>query len=92
MTYEFLHHLTQASLPVVIYDSKLIQQLIAYENQRLLITLISQVRANPSSSNTHGLQVIKITTLGHRAVRQHCKILNVAVHKRAKKARFLFIK
>jgi hypothetical protein len=87
MNYEFLHHLVQALLPVVIYDVALIQKLIAYENQRLLVTLRPQIRASESSSSRDGIRVVKITAAGRRVVRRHCKARNIETPKVLKKLR-----
>ena len=38
MSHEFLHHLTQANLPVIIYSENLVKQLCTDELQGLLIT------------------------------------------------------
>ncbi|RZI59796.1 MAG: hypothetical protein EOP14_03730 [Pseudomonas sp.] len=73
MNYEFLYHLTQATLSVVIYDQRLVEALSTYELQRLLIV------ARPKSSWCFQLnveksvQVVKITRAGRRAVHQHLK-------------------
>lgn len=73
MNYEFLYHLAQATLPVVIYDQRLVEALSTYEMHRLLIV------ARPKSSQCFqlnvekGIQVIKITRAGRRAVHQHLK-------------------
>lgn len=72
MSYEFLHHLTQATLPVVVYDRQLVEQLGAYEIQRLLI--ISRPKSQCLKiDDRKGVQVVKVTRAGHRAVYQHLK-------------------
>lgn len=76
MAYQFLHHLTQAALPVVIYDRGLIQQIQAYEIERLLVTSATQVTAKLPSGSGKGIQVIKITGAGRRLAHQHFRALN----------------
>ncbi|RZI55890.1 MAG: hypothetical protein EOP14_06145 [Pseudomonas sp.] len=73
MTYELLHHLTQAELPVVIYDQQLIQQLDAYENQSLIVLAHRDGPRRTQPSNKKGVQVLRITMAGRRTVRRHLK-------------------
>lgn len=80
MAYQFLHHLTQASLPVVIYDSGLIQQIHGYETRRLLVTSAIQVPAKLPSSSGKGIQVIKITAAGRILARRHLRALDHERH------------
>ncbi|RZI58980.1 MAG: hypothetical protein EOP14_04545 [Pseudomonas sp.] len=73
MTYELLHHLTQAELPVVIYNQQLIQQLNAYENQSLIILAQRDGPRHAELFSKKGVQVLKITMAGRRTVRRHLK-------------------
>lgn len=73
MTYELLHHLTQADLPVVIYDQQLIQQLNAYESQSLIVLAQRDGPRRTQLSIKKGVQVLKITMAGRRTVRRHLK-------------------
>lgn len=73
MTYNFLHHLTQAPLPVVIYDERLIRQLNVYANQSLIVTAKHGLSSHLKLNNETGIRVLKITMAGRRAVRRHLK-------------------
>jgi hypothetical protein len=73
MTYELLHHLTQAELPVVIYDQQLIQQLNIYENQSLIVLAERDGPRCTQLSSKKGVQVLKITMAGRRTVRRDLK-------------------
>ena len=73
MTYDFLHHLTQAPLPVVIYDEQLIGKLNVYENQSLIVTAKQGLSSHLKSTHEAGIRVLKITMAGRRAVRRHLK-------------------
>ncbi|RZI73175.1 MAG: hypothetical protein EOP13_12850 [Pseudomonas sp.] len=75
MTYELLHHLTQADLPVVIYDQQLIQQLNAYENQSLIVLAQREAPRRAQLSSKKGVQVLKITMAGRRTAGRHLKTL-----------------
>jgi hypothetical protein len=73
-TYKFLHHLTQAVLPVVIYDHRLIPQLSAYEYQSLIVLGKDEALKDNQLGAQKGVQVLKITMTGRRAVRRHLKM------------------
>ncbi|RYF45252.1 MAG: hypothetical protein EOO38_16345 [Cytophagaceae bacterium] len=74
MTYKLLHHLTQAVLPVVIYDHRLIKQLSVYEHQSLIVLAKQDTIKDSQLGAQKGVQVLKITITGRRAVRRHLKI------------------
>jgi len=74
MPYKFLHHLTQADLPVVIYDDSLIKQLSAYEHQSLIVLARQEVPRGVQVNAHQGIRVLKITLTGRRAVRRHLKV------------------
>lgn len=71
MTYEFLHHLTQAKLPVAIYDHRLVKQLKAYEDQALVVTVALKLGGHAAMRGTDIVQVTKITRAGQRTVRRY---------------------
>lgn len=74
MTYKFLHHLKQIALPVVIYDHRLIQQLNVYEHQSFIVVAKQDTIEDSQLGPRKGIQVLKITMTGRRAVRRHLKI------------------
>lgn len=71
MTYEFLHHLTQAKLPVAIYDHRLVKQLKAYEDKALVVTVVLKLGGHAAMHGTDIVQVTKITRAGQRIVRRY---------------------
>lgn len=75
MTYQFLHHLTQADLPVVIYEQCLIKKLNVYEHQSLIVLARPEVLKGSQFDAQKGVQVLKITRTGRRAVRRHLEIV-----------------
>jgi hypothetical protein len=78
MLYQFLHHLTQATLPVVIYDGKLIAQLRDYEAAGLLVMVMSGSNPWTETPSQRNAKVLKVTAAGRRAVRQHLRTMNAA--------------
>lgn len=73
MAYEFLHHLTQAKLPVTVFDHRLIRQIQAYENQALIVTVPLKMGDRVAIEATSIKQVTKITRAGRRVVRKYLK-------------------
>ena len=73
MSHEFLHHLTQAKLPFIIYSENLVEQLRAYELQGLLITAEAKSFQGSPHRLGKGLRVVKITKAGRHTVHRHIK-------------------
>jgi hypothetical protein len=73
MSHEFLRHLTQAKLPVIIYSENLVDQLRAYELQGLLITAEAKSFQDSKYRLKKGVRVVKITRAGRHAVHRHIK-------------------
>ena len=73
MTYDFLHHLTQAILPVVIYNEWLIKKLNTYEYYSFTVTAKNGISSRSQFNHEGGVRVLKITMAGRRAVRKYLK-------------------